>query len=37
VATVVVTADHPIIVGVLVIGAAGISTSIAIPDVSYRG
>jgi hypothetical protein len=33
----VVTADHPVVVGLTVIGAAGASASAALPDPSYLG
>ena len=33
----VVTADHPVFVGLTVIGAAGASTSASVPDLEYRG
>jgi hypothetical protein len=33
----VVTANHPIVVGLTVLGNAGASLSAAIPDLSYGG
>jgi hypothetical protein len=33
----VVTADHPVVVGLTVLGNAGASTSAAIPDLAYAG
>jgi len=33
----VITADHPVFVGLTVLGAAGASTSAAFPDYEYDG
>jgi hypothetical protein len=34
---VVITADHPVFVGLTIIGSAGVSTSAAVPDLEYGG
>jgi hypothetical protein len=33
----VVTADHPVVLGLTILGSVGASTSAAIPDPSYAG
>ena len=35
--TLVITTDHPVFVGLTIIGPAGVSTSAAVPDLEYRG